>query len=197
MPELTDVQSAARPSRSRQIVECLRGGVLYSEKRARDLLFQAIEEYFYSGAPPVMLARLARQSATAARSAAQELEYSFSNWDPAARAVVNAMLFAGALLSADGTPIPPGLRAQASLVSGLRTGHRDRTEAYLLEFVIERLGDLSIRDHKALAHALFRQFDEAISMEDMEDRVVLLLATLDGRVRLRGDGMYVVERERT
>ena len=45
------------------------------------------------------------------------------------------------------------------------------TEAYLIEFLIAKLGDISIRDHKALAHALFRQFDPSVSMEDLEDRV--------------------------
>ncbi len=62
----------------------------------------------------------------------------------------------------------------------------------MIEFLIAKLGNISIRDHRALAHALFRQFDPSVSMEDLEDRVVLLLATLAGRVCLRQDGVYSI-----
>ena len=62
----------------------------------------------------------------------------------------------------------------------------------MIEFLIEKLGDVSTRDHKALAHALFRQFDPSISMEDFEDRVVILLATLADRLVLYDNGTYAV-----
>ncbi len=62
----------------------------------------------------------------------------------------------------------------------------------MLEFLIRTLGDVTTRDHRALAHALFRQFDRSIPMEDFEDRVAILLATLAGRVTLRDDGTYAV-----
>ena len=42
-------------------------------------------------------------------------------------------------------------------------------------------------DHTALAHALFRQFDSNISMEDQEDRLAILLAMLSERIELRGE----------
>jgi hypothetical protein len=174
------------------MVGCLRESMLYSEKRARDMLFSAVEQIVSGRAAPPILSRLARESAACARSTAQRARYEFSNWEPASKAVINAMLLAGVLLTANGTPVLPGLAAQATPVVSLRENHRDRTEAYLIEFLIAKLGDIGIRDHKALAHALFRQFDPSISMEDLEDRVVLLLATLAGRVSLREDGLYAI-----
>jgi hypothetical protein len=53
--------------------------------------------------------------------------------------------------------------------------------------LIERLGDVGTRDHMALAHALFRQFDRGVPMEDLEDRVVILLAQLAQHVELAGE----------
>ena len=166
--------------------------MLYSEKRARDLLFDAVEQIVSARTAPPILSRLARESAMCARRAAQRARYEFSSWEPASKAVINAMLHAGVLLTSNSAPVLPGLAAQATPVASLRENYRDGAEAYLIEFLIARLGDVSIRDHKALAHALFRQFDPSISMEDLEDRVVLLLATLAGRVCLREDGVYAI-----
>jgi hypothetical protein len=53
--------------------------------------------------------------------------------------------------------------------------------------LIDRLRDVSTRDHTALAHALFRQFDRGVPLDDLEDRVVILLAQLADRVELDGD----------
>ncbi len=189
---VTGAESSQRPSRSHQMMGCLRESMLYSEKRARDLLFNAVEQIVSSRAAPPILSRLARESAACARGAAQRARYPFSNWEPASKAVINAMLHAGVLLTANATPVLAGLAAQATPVARLRENHRDRTEAYLIEFLIAKLGDIRIRDHRALAHALFRQFDPSVSMEDLEDRVVLLLATLAGRVTLREDGLYAI-----
>ena len=189
---VTREDHSKRPIRSGQMVGCLRESMLYSEKRARDMLFTAVEQILSGRSAPPILSRLARESAAAARRAARRAGYEFTNWETASKAVINAMLHAGVLLTANATPVLPGLAAQATPIASLKENHRDRTEAYLLEFLIARLGDVSIRDHKALAHALFRQFDPSISMEDLEDRVVLLLATLAGRVSLREDGMYAV-----
>jgi hypothetical protein len=110
----------------------------------------------------------------------------FANWDMAGKAVVRAMLGAGAFLTPGGAVIPPGVAALATPVGAVREAFRDLTESFLLEFLIGRLGDVTVRDHTALAHALFRQFDPSISMADQEDRVAVLLARLSGRIELRG-----------
>ena len=186
-------QSSAR---SLQMVNCLRDGFLYSEKRARDLVFGAVEGTLQSNlngrVRHLILSRLAREAAIEARREAERIGFEFSNWDIASRAVINAMLAAGVLLTENGARIPMGIAALGTKIAGLKDGYRDLTEAFLLEFVIRTLGDVTTRDHRALAHALFRQFDRSISMEDFEDRVVILLATLAGRVVLRENGAYAI-----
>jgi hypothetical protein len=176
--------------RSRQMADCLRRELLYSEKRPRDALFRAIEailtEQAQAGETRI-LSRLTRDAASRARHEAHRVGFEFHHWDTASKAVVNAMLSAGVLLDPEGGAIPPGITAQATAVAGLRRAYPDLTEALLLETVIDRLGDVTTRDHKALAHALFRQFDRDVSIADMEDRVVILLAQLADRVDLRGD----------
>jgi hypothetical protein len=134
-----------------------------------------------------ILSRLTREAATRARYQALRSGFEFHQWDTASKAVVKAMLFAGVLLDQQGRQIPPGITAQATPVAGLRENYRDVTEAFLLKVLIQRLGDVTTRDHRALAHALFRQFDRDVPIEDMEDRVVILLAQLADSVDLRDD----------
>lgn len=189
-------RSSQKFVRSGQMVNCLRRGLLYTEKRAREFLFQAIEQLVNRSASghrcaPLIVSRLGREAAGAARRAAEKAGYGFRKWDTASKAVINAMLNAGVLLTHGGAAIPPGITGQATEVVALQQGYRDLTEAYLLEFLIRELGDLTTRDHTALAHALFRQFDPSVPLDDLEDRVVVLLASLDGRVKLSEDGAYV------
>jgi hypothetical protein len=177
------------------MINCLRDCFIYSEKRARDIVFHCLEEILRgsgAGAKRLILSRLMREAANNARREAQRIGFEFSNWETASKAVINAMLAAGVLQTHNDAPIPAGIAALGTAIAGLKEGYRDITEAYLLEFLIRSLGNVSTRDHKALAHALFRQFDRSIPMEDLEDRVAILLATLDGRVTLRENGAYSV-----
>jgi hypothetical protein len=183
--------NAARFSRSRQMVQALRQQFIYSEKRARDILFGQMEAILEQAPGPVTVSRLTRETAAAAREHARREGYDLSNWDTAAKATVNAMLAASVLLKGEGDPVPFSIAAPATPVAKLEQAYQDRTEAYLLEFLIRRLGDVTARDHTALAHALFRQFDRNIRMEDLEDRVAMLLASLSGRVGISEDGTYV------
>jgi hypothetical protein len=183
--------TTSRFSRSRQMCDCLRKEFLYSEKRARDVLFRAIEEIVEErsrdGRSPQMLSRLTREAVARARQQAEAAGFEFGHWETAGKAVIKAMLSAGTLLTPDGEPIAPGITAQATPVGALTDRCRDVTEAFLLQVLIERLGDVTTRDHTALAHALFRQFDRAVPLEDLEDRVVILLARLADEVELAGD----------
>lgn len=183
---------AQRPLRSGQMVNCLREHFIYSEKRARDLLFSAIENVLVSASEPLILSRLTRTASVRAQQDAVACGFQFSNWDAAANAVTLAMLNAEALLTRDGSPVPLGVAAQATPVARLKSGYQDLTESYLVEFLIRKLGDITTRDHRALAHALFRQFDPSISMDYFEDRVAMLMATLADRVILNEVGTYTV-----
>jgi hypothetical protein len=172
------------------MADSLRAERLYSEKRPRDMLFRAIEEILKEQQPFRMLSRLTREAATRARLEGQRAGFEFTRWDTASKAVAKAMLSAGVFIAPDGRPIPAGITAQASHVARVLDGYQDMTEAYLLEVLIRRLRDVTTRDHLALAHALFRQFDHGVPLEDLEDRVVILLARLANRVELR-DETYV------
>jgi hypothetical protein len=177
------------------MVNCLRESFLYSEKRARDILFRAIESILSNAASqgtPLMLSKLTREAANRAQRDAQETDFTFSNWETVSKALINAMLGARVLLSEDSSSVLAGIGAQATPIANLKKDYQDLTEAYLLEFLIRKMGDLSTRDHKALAHALFRQFDPRILIEDLEDRVVVLMATLADRVILQEDGSYAM-----
>jgi hypothetical protein len=183
--------TSPRFSRSGQMVDCLRRELLYCEKRARDFLFEAIARIVAERGGRVIVSRMTRDAAAGARRAADAHGFRFDNWAIASRALVHAMLAAGVLVAADGSAIPSDVAAQAAVVAGLRERYADETEAFLLEFLIRRLGDIGLRDHTALAHALFRQFDRSVPLEDLEDRVAVLLATLADRVELRS-GVYAV-----
>lgn len=184
--------SAPRFARSGQMVDCLRRDLLYSEKRARDILFAVIENLVSTQTDePMIVARLTREATRLARIEGERTGYVFSNWNNAGKAVVKAMIASESLVDPDGSPIRFGVTVHAATVGSLREDYRDRTEAFLLEFLLRRLGDVTVHDHTALAHALFRYFDPSISMNDLEDRVAILLARLADRVTLVGD-MYTV-----
>ena len=168
------------------MIECLRSEWLYSEKRPRDLLFNAVV-HLIEERPPMMVSQLARESACLARERAAAAGQPLDNVDVVTKAVFKTLLMAGALRDMDGEPILFDIAAQAAVVGSLSDDFEDRAEAFLLEFIIHRLGNVTTGDHRALAHALFRQFDPRVAIEALEDRVAVLLARLRDRVALFGD----------
>jgi hypothetical protein len=100
------------------------------------------------------------------------------------------MLAAGVLLRSDGSSIPRNSAATSAQAAGLRPGYHDATEACLLEFLIRKLGDVTPRDLPALAHVLFRQFDDSVPREQLEARVTTLLSAISHRVMLTPSGTY-------
>lgn len=174
------------------MVDCLRGQYLYCEKRARDFVFSAAESVMNeTHGRKLLLHRLRRLSEERARADAARRQYVFTNWAVGTKTTLNAMLQAGAFLTRGGETLSASIASEAIEVGALQPDFRNRTERFLLEFLIRELGDVSMRDQTALAHALFRQFDDSIAMEDMEDRVAELLADLAGSVALQANGTYV------
>lgn len=177
------------------MADCLRKELLYSEKRARDVIFEIValilKEQEQTGECRT-LSQLTREAASRAGAADPGSEV---RWDVASRTVMKAMLGAGVLIGAAGRTVECGIAAQATPVLRLADEFEDRTEAFLLETLIERLDDVTERDHRALAHVLFRQFDPGVPLESLEDRLVMLLARLADRVELRG-GRYVARAAR-
>jgi hypothetical protein len=181
---------APKFARSRQMIECLRADFLYTEKRARDILFREIEAAIAASPDPPSVSRLIRAAAGRANRRAARLTFVFPNWNIASRATVHAMLAAGVLLGRDGVPIPRGPAAQSAEVTGLCPGFAALTEACLLEHVIRKLGDVTPRDHTALAHVLFRRFDASVPLQELEAQLLALLSALSHRVLLTAGGTY-------
>ena len=174
-------------TRSREMADCLRRELLYSEKRPRDTVFRTIEQILAEQDPTGEHRILSRLTRDAIARAARQASNAAVRWDVAGRTVVKAMVGAGVLLTPKGEPVPAGIAAQATPVATVRDQFEDITEAFLLETLIRRLEDVTIHDHRALAHALFRQFDRSVPLDDLEDRVVVLLARLADRVELHGE----------
>jgi hypothetical protein len=142
----------------------------------------------------MMVSRLTREAARLAALAGRQQGFDFPNWMPATKAVVKTLLMSGCVVGPGGEPIPFGVQAQAALVATLVHDYRDRAETFLLETIIDRLGDVTVHDHTPLAHALFRQFDRLVPMHDLEDRVAILAARLADRVALDGDTYVMSDR---
>lgn len=183
-------------ARSAQMASALRTAFLYSEKRARDCVFAATETVLMTATAPT-LATLIRSTLQAARDRAKLIQYDLLNSETVTRAVFNAMLRADVLLGADGNSIRADLRAYATRVKSLAPDFRIQTEAFLLEFLIGTLGDIGTRDHIALAHVLFRQFDPNVPVTDLEDRLVILLAAMDDRIQVSHSGLYSLRAKRS
>src|SRR6266849_5582648 len=126
----------AKFARSRQMIDCLRAEFLYTEKRARDILFHEIQAALAASAQPIPVSRLIRTAAAHACRRAACIGLAFPNWNIASRATVHAMLAAGVLLRTDGSPIPRNAAATSAEAAALRPGFPDITEACLLEFLI-------------------------------------------------------------
>jgi len=183
-------------SRSREMADCLRRELLYSEKRPRDTVFRTIEQILAEQDRTGEHRTLLRLTRDAVSRAAQDASSAPVRWDVTGKTVVKAMVGAGVLLTPKGEPVPMGIVAPATPVATVRDQFEDITEAFLLETLIRRLTDVTIHDHRALAHALFRQFDRSVPLDDLEDRVVVLLARLVDRVELHGD-RYVAREARS
>src|SRR3954464_10161961 len=94
-------------TRSREMTDCLRKELLYSEKRPRDTMFRTIEELLAEqestgqhgvrGSPPREAAARAQSDPAASAAAVR--------WDVTSRTVIKAMIGAEVLLTPDGRPI--------------------------------------------------------------------------------------------
>jgi hypothetical protein len=188
------VNHSPKITRSSQMIHCLRSNLLYSDKRMRDILFRAASHVVRlrtGSSDTVMLSRLTREMEVIGREWGTQDRIESNNWDMPAKAVVNTMIRAGVLFDRHGTPIPAGVGANASAIAGIADQFEDRCEAFLIEFLIRKLGNVTTRDHKALAYALFRRFDPSVLIEDLEDRAIVLISRLEGSVILADDGLYI------
>lgn len=192
-PSVATVLRNTNGSRSGQMIDCLRKNLLYSDKRMRDIFFRAtrklIGQHERDGTSE-MLSRFTRELESTGRAWGTAEGVEANNWDMPAKAVVNTMVRAGVLFDQRSNPIQAGVGANAAAISAISESFEQRCEVFLIEFLIRKLGDVTVRDHKALAHALLRQFDPNIAIGDLEDHVVFLISHLESSVALTEDGLY-------
>jgi hypothetical protein len=124
------------------MIQCLREQLLYSEKRMRDILFRgarvAVNTRFRDGST-VSLSRLTREMEFFGRVMGErEGIEANADWETAAKAVVNTMVRAGVLLGRRRLPV---LAGNGAPVTDLAEDFESRCEAFLVEFLMCRLGD--------------------------------------------------------
>jgi hypothetical protein len=104
------------------------------------------------------------------------------------------MLGAKVLLRANGTPIVDGIGAYSAVVAKIEDGFRDLCEAYLVEYLIKSMGNLSLNDRYDLGLALYqRGKKDGPTSEWLRERIDFLLQLLQekGRIGLAESGTLV------
>jgi len=84
-----------------------------------------------------------------------------------------------------------GAGTDGTEVSEISEGVMDDAEAYMIEYIIRDLGNVTEFEHVPMAHAVLREFDSAIDRGAQKDRVALLIAKIADRVTLDELGVYV------
>jgi len=178
--------------RTEQMISCLKKRRIYSPKTIRDYIFKSLKETTtQSTLIPLSASQLNRQVCTTAQVQAKADGIAFDYWYAASDAVLEMMFAAGVLLDENKQPIRPSLQARGTRVHGIVPDFEDRCEAFLLEYLIKSLQDITQRDRTALAHALFKVDPKQKSIFDMQDRVDELLVQLQGAVHENDDGILV------
>jgi hypothetical protein len=181
--------------RTDQMIQCLKQRRIYSPKTIRDYVFSALREATdQSSLIPLSASQLNRQVCSNAESKAKGDGVVYDYWYAASDALLEMMLGAGVLLDGEKRPIRPGLQARGTKVHNVAPNFEDCCEMFLLEHLIKTLGDVSLRDRTALAHALFKVDPKQKSIFDMQDRVDELLVKLQDRVSERSDGIFVLDK---
>ena len=189
LPELSGGRA-----RTAQIKKCLKDRHIYSPKDIRDLFFAALRESDpLLRSEPLTAGRLLGRAMCRSKELAKEQNVSFKFWSHAADAMLETTLAAGVLIGQDAKALKQ--TARADLVSSVDTDLVNRSEKYLLKYVIATLGDVRLSDRTALAFALFKESPTKREVFEMQQRVDELVAALilTGEVSEGVDGLLTVE----
>jgi hypothetical protein len=184
-----DVLTEEKFERTQEFVDCWKRRYIYCPKPIRDLLFQAIEDIL--GEEPQGLT-VAKLTSTARQRAEKQCE-TFTYWQAATGGLANALVASQVLLTADRAPVPLGVECWGSQVALVSENFRDRCEAFMLYFVIKTLKNVNFyRDRIHLAHALLKEGPSGKSVDELMDRVSILMSSLGGRIEIGEDGLLSV-----
>jgi hypothetical protein len=185
--------SLDKRGRTREIIDCLKAGLLYSPKDIRELFFAALSDIGPSlNSQPVRVNELSRRALKRATELASAENITFEFWLPATDATFQMLVAAGALIGVDGQALKPSIHWRAELVSSVDRDVRNKCEKFLLKYVIAKLGDVSLRDRTALAHALFKVSPRKKQLFELLERVDELLSSLRDEVHEDSHGVLVV-----
>ena len=100
------------------------------------------------------------------------------------------LVFSGSLQGPAG-PLAHSAAADGTEVVEISPTVEDDAEAYLIEYIIRDLGNVTEFEHSPLAHAVLRQFDTGADMGALKDRVAFLISRIAERVSLDESGTYI------
>lgn len=174
--------------RSREMRTSVQKAKLFNEKPIRDLLFKTVKG-IVGREQHLQLSALRRILADESFTESQ-----FSDkvkWDGQVYFFCRLLLFSGTFVDARGDALSHGASADGTEVHDIRTTLEDDAEAYLIEYIIRDLGNVTEFEHTPLAHAVLRQFDTALEMGKLKDRVAFLISKVSERLTLDESGVYV------
>jgi hypothetical protein len=183
--------------RTVQMQACLKKRFVYSPKLIRDYIFAALPADGGDDLSqhPMTVSQLVREASGKAEQAAAADKVDYKFWPVAANSVLENLLAAGVLLDEKKDTIKPGPAARGTKVHGLKPDFVDACEAYLLEYLVQNLGDITWpRDRTAIAHALFKVGPSRKEVYELQERVDYLLVRLRDRVVEKEGGLLVVEK---
>lgn len=111
-------------------------------------------------------------------------------WDAQVYFFCRLLVLSGTLRGPAGV-LTYGAGTDGTEVSEISESVMDDAEAYIIEYIIRDLGNVTEFEHVPMAHAVLREFDSAIDLGAQKDRVALLIAEIADRVTLDESGVYV------
>ncbi len=180
---------AERYVRTQEFVDCWKRRHIYCPKPIRDLLFQAVQEILDEETQGITVAKLTSK----ARQRAENICTNFTYWQSATEGLANALVASQVLLTAEKVPVPIGIECWGSHVASLADNFRDRCEAFMVYFAVKALKNVNFyRDRIHLAHALLKEGPSGRSIDELMERVSLLVSSLGGKIEISEDGMLSV-----
>jgi hypothetical protein len=188
----TQVTTDKGQRRTDQIIQCLKDAGIYAAKDIRDYIFKAAHAKVASSTPALSLAQLKRKTLVAAEEAAVSAGVSFKFWYVATESVFKLMLLAAVLVDENNLTVMLGARARLAKVTAIRPDFVSTCELFLLQYVLNKLQDITERDCTALAHALFKEAPSKTTRDKMLDQVDQLFEKLGDRLLEDDDGALSV-----
>ena len=174
--------------------DVLRADRIGSASIPRQCLFDSIEK--------ILLNKDANHTASHLMARAREMAIGLAkdrgyvkeqNWQAIADCVLNMLLEAGVLLNAEGKSIPRRIGVYSTQVASVSKDFRQRSEAILVERIIQKLPDVTYHDCYSIGLALYQQGKtNPVSREDLLSRVDALLVYLDTDHRIHAEGIRLV-----